>query len=336
MSVRIGLVGAGGMGRAHLARITGEVSGGEVVAVADIDHAAAVSAAEPYGAKVYDTSDELVNDPDVDAVIIATFGRVHAPDVIKAIEAGTYVLCEKPLATTAEDCIAIMDAERRAGKKLVTVGFMRRFDPAYNDMKAIYDAGEHGQALLVHNRHRNPSVPESYTSRMAIDDTAIHEFDTMRWLLGAEIVKVRVDRPKSTTHRFGHLIDPIVVVAYTESGVRIDDEVNVNLQWAYSIECELVLETAAVRLGDQERIHIRDRYGDRNAMCRSHIDRFQTAFNREVQEWINAVARDEHTVSTCWDGYAATAVVDAAVKSHEDGSSPMIDVALIDKPAFYA
>ena len=336
MTVRIGLIGAGGMGRAHLARIAGDLSGGQIVAVADINHEAAVSAAQPYGAKAYDSADELINDPDVDAVLIATFGRVHAPDVIKTIEAGKYVLCEKPLATTAEDCIAIMDAEARAGKRLVTVGFMRRFDAAYNEMKAVLDSGEHGRALLVHNRHRNPSVPGSYTSRMAIDDTAIHEFDTMRWLLGEEIVRVRVERPRSTTHRFDHLIDPIVVVAYTESGVRIDDEVNVNLQWAYSIECELVLETAAVRLGDQEKIHIRDVHGNRNPMCQSHIDRFQAAFNREVQEWINAVARDEHTGSTAWDGYAATAVVDAAVKSLEDASSPLIDVELIDRPALYA
>lgn len=336
MTVRIGLIGAGGMGRAHLARIHDDLSGGEIVAVADINLDAATSAAEPYGAKAYATSDELINDPDVDAVLIATFGKVHAPDVIKVIEAGKYVLCEKPLATTAEDCIAIMEAEQKAGKKLVTVGFMRRFDAAYNEMKKVFESGEHGQALMVHNRHRNPSVPENYTSRMAIDDTAIHEFDTMRWLLGEEIVKVRVDRPKSTTHRFDHLIDPIVVVAYTESGVRIDDEVNVNLQWAYSIECELVLETAAVRLGDQEKIHIRDSHGNRNAMCQSHIDRFQAAFNREVQEWINAVAEDRHTGSTAWDGYAATCVVDAAVKSHEDGGSPLVDVELIAKPDFYA
>ena len=230
----------------------------------------------------------------------------------------------------------LAEAEQKAGKKLVTVGFMRRFDAAYNEMKKVLDDGENGQALLVHNRHRNPTVPESYTSRMAIDDTAIHEIDTMRWLLGEEIVKVRVERPKSTTHRFDHLIDPVVVVMYTESGVRIDDEVNVNLQYAYSIECELVLETAAVRLGDQERIHIRDIHGDRNAMCQSHIDRFEAAFNREVQEWINAVARDEHTGSTSWDGYAATSVVDAAVASLEDESSPMVDVELIAKPAFYA
>ncbi|WP_103062361.1 Gfo/Idh/MocA family protein [Actinomyces qiguomingii] len=336
MTVHIGLIGAGGMGRAHLARIANDLSGGKIVAVADINHDAAAAAAEPYAAKVYDTSEELIGDPEVDAVVIATFGKVHAPDVIKCIQAGKYVLCEKPLATTAEDCIKIMQAEQKAGKKLVTVGFMRRFDAAYNEMKAVLEAGENGQALLVHNRHRNPSVPESYTSRMAIDDTAIHEIDTMRWLLGEEIVKVRVERPKSTTHRFEHLIDPVVVVMYTESGVRIDDEVNVNLQWAYSIECELVLETAAVRLGDQEKIHIRDAHGNRNAMCGSHIDRFQAAFNREFQEWINAVARDEHTGSSSWDGYAATCVVDAAVASLEDSSSPLVDVTLIDKPDFYA
>ena len=71
-------------------------------------------------------------------------------------------------------------------------------------------------------------------------------------------------------------------------------------------------------------------------MCQSHIDRFEAAFNREVQEWINAVARDEHTGSTSWDGYAATSVVDAAVASLEDESSPMVDVTLIAKPAFYS
>ena len=128
MTVRIGLIGAGGMGRAHLARIRDSLSGGQIVAVADINLEAARSAAEPYGATAYATSDELINDPEVDAVVIATFGKVHAPDVIKCIETGKYVLCEKPLATTAADCMAIMEAEQRAGKKLVTVGFMRRFD----------------------------------------------------------------------------------------------------------------------------------------------------------------------------------------------------------------
>lgn len=268
-------------------------------------------------------------------MLIATFGRVHAPDVINAIEAGKYVLCEKPLATTTEDCLAIMDAEQKAGKRLTTVGFMRRFDPAYNSIKAIADAGENGPILMVHNRHRNPSVPENYSSRMLIDDTAIHEIDTMRWMTGEEIVEVRVDPVRQTTKAREDLHEPIVLVMYTDSGIRLDDEVNVSLQWGYSIECEVVLETAAVRLGDQEGIRIRDMAGNRNPICRSHIDRFQTAFNAEVQAWINAVARDEHTGSTAWDGYAATAVVNAALESQEKGGE-VVRVSMIDKPDFYA
>ena len=83
MTVRIGLIGAGGMGRAHLARIAGVLSGGEIVAVADINHEAAVSAAEPYGAKAYDSADELINAPDVDAVLIATLpSTIIAPAAI--------------------------------------------------------------------------------------------------------------------------------------------------------------------------------------------------------------------------------------------------------------
>ena len=335
MTVRIGLIGAGGMGRAHVERIERELAGGRVVAVADVNLDGARAVAEPLGARVYGSGAELIAAPDVDAVLIATFGKVHAPDVLAAIEAGKYVLCEKPLATTTADARAIVEAEQRAGKRLVTVGFMRRFDAGYQQMRAALEDGEHGYATLVHCRHRNPSVPENYTTRNMIDDTAVHEIDICRYLLGEEIVRVRVEKPRATSHRFPHLQDPLVLVAYTESGVRIDDEVNVNLQWGYSIECELVMETGTIRLGDQEQTHIRDAAGNRNPICRSHIDRFHDAFNAEVQAWIRAVERDEHTGSSAWDGYAAVAVIDAAVESLDKGGVE-IPVSLIPKPAFYA
>ena len=335
MTVRIGLIGAGGMGRAHVERIEKELAGGTIVAVADLNPEAAAQVAQPLGATVYGSGAELIADPNVDAVLIATFGKVHAPDVIAAVEAGKYVLCEKPLATTARDCLAIMEAEQKAGKKLVTVGFMRRFDRGYQQMRSVLEAGEHGYATLVHCRHRNPSVPEGYTTRNMIDDTAIHEIDVCRYLLGEEIVSVRIDTPRATSHRFEHLQDPLVLVAKTQSGVLIDDEVNVNIQFGYSIECELVMEAGTVRLGDQERTIVRDCHGDRHAICRSHIDRFHEAFNAEVQSWIDAVERGEHTGSSSWDGYAATCVVDAALESLDNGGRE-VAVSMIDKPAFYA
>lgn len=335
MTLRVGLIGCGGMGRAHVERIRHELSGAQVVAAADINLDAATAVAESVGGTAYGSGAELINDPNVDAVIIATFGKVHTPDVIAAIEAGKPVLCEKPLATTAEECIAIMEAELRAGRRLVTVGFMRRFDAAYRQIKELVDSGEYGPVLAVYNRHRNPAVPDTYTSRNLIDDTAIHEFDTVRWLTGEEIVRVRVDPVRKTSRAHATLQEPIVIVGYTPSGTRIDDEVNVNLEYGYSIECEVVMENAAARLGDQEGIHVRDIHGNRNRMCQSHLDRFHGAFNAEVQSWIDAAARGEHTGSTSWDGYAATAVVDAALESQErDGIE--VEVRLIDQPALYA
>jgi myo-inositol 2-dehydrogenase/D-chiro-inositol 1-dehydrogenase len=202
-------------------------------------------------------------------------------------------------------------------------------------MREVLTSGRLGYATLLHCRHRNPSVPENYTTRNMIDDTAIHEIDISRFLLGEEIAKVRVDTPRATSRRFEHLHDPLVLVATTESGVLIDDEVNVNIQFGYSIECELVLEAGTVRLGDQEHTYLRDESGNRNAICSSHIDRFHDAFNQEVQQWIRAIERDEHAGSTAWDGYAATVVVDAAIESLENGGRE-VGVAMIEKPAFYA
>lgn len=334
MTVRIGLIGAGSMGRAHVDRITQELAGGTIVAVADVNPDNARTVAEPLGATVYATGAELIADPNVDAVLIATTGSAHAPDVILAVQAGKYVLCEKPLATTAADALAILEAEQQANKKLVTVGFMRRFDAGYRQMRDALLSGEHGYATLVHCRHRNPTVPEGYTTRNMIDDTAIHEIDTCRYLLGEEITRVRIDVPRATSHRFTQLQDPLVMVAYTESGIRIDDEVNVNIGFGYAIECELVMESGTIRLGDQEQTIVRDAGGERHPICRSHIDRFHAAFNAEVQQWIRAVERDEHTGSSAWDGYAAGVVVDAAIASLEADGAEM-PVVLVVKPSLY-
>ncbi|MHA6523483.1 Gfo/Idh/MocA family protein [Tessaracoccus sp. G1721] len=335
MTVRIGLIGAGGMGRAHVERIEQELAGGRVVAVADVNLEGARAVAGPLGATAYATGAELIADPEVDAILIATFGKVHAPDLLAAIAAGKPVLCEKPMVTTTADALRVLEAEQAAGRKLVTVGYMRRFDKGYQQMRAAVEAGDWGYPTLVHCRHRNPSVPENYTTRNMIDDTASHEIDICRYLLGEEIVRIRIDTPRATSHRFPHLQDPLVLVAYTESGVRIDDEVNVNLQWGYSIECEVVMETGTIRLGDQEQTHIRDGAGNRNPICRSHIDRFHDAFNAEVQQWIRAVERGEHTGSTAWDGYAAVAVVEAALASLDNGGGE-VAVEMIPKPGFYS
>lgn len=334
MTVRIGMIGPGGMGQAHIDRIHTVIAGGRVVAVSDVDDARAQQVAVRIGATAHPDSASLIASDEVDAVMICSYGPAHEVDVLACIAAGKPVLCEKPLTPTAAAALRVMAAEEAGGRRLVTVGFMRRFDRSYREMKALLDSGELGETLMVHCAHRNPTVPEHYTWDMAINDTAIHEIDTMRWLLGEEFVTARVDKPKKTSLRFEHLQDPLVLVLETESGVRVDDEIFVNCQFGYDIRCEAVAERGTVSLADQNAVVVRDGAGVRNSIARDHNDRFWGAFVTEVQEWIDAVAAGVHTGSSAWDGYAAACVCDAGVKALTDDG--VVAVEMIAKPAFYA
>ena len=333
MTVRIGMIGPGGMGQAHIDRIHNVIAGGRVVAVSDVDAARAREVAQRIGATAYPDSTSLISS-DVDAVMICTYGPAHEVDVLACIAAGKPVFCEKPLTPTADAGMRIIEAEQATGRRLVTVGFMRRFDRSYREMKALLDSGELGETLMVHCAHRNPTVPEIYTWDMAINDTAIHEVDTMRWLLGEEFVSARVDKPKRTSLRFEHLQDPLVLVLESESGVRVDDEIFVNAQYGYDIRCEAVAEKGTVSLADMNVVEVRDGSGQRNRVARDHNDRFWGAFVTEVQEWIDSVGRGQHTGSTSWDGYAAACVCDAGVKALTDDG--VVKVEMIAKPDFYA
>ena len=333
MTVRIGMIGPGGMGRR-----TSSASTPSSRAAASSRSATSTptraAVAERIGGVAHATSAELIASPDVDAVMICSYGPAHEVDVLACIAAGKPVFCEKPLTPTADAALRIMEAEQAAGRRLVTVGFMRRFDASYRQMKALLDSGELGETLMVHCAHRNPTVPDIYTWDMAINDTAIHEVDTMRWLLGEEFVSARVDTPKKTSLRAPHLQDPLVLILTSTSGVRVDDEIFVNCQFGYDIRCEAVAERGAVSLADQNVIDVRTAFRASNSITRDHNDRFRGAFVTEVQEWISAVARGEHTGSTSWDGYAAACVCDAGVKAlTEDGE---VAVEMIDRPTFYA
>ena len=323
------------MGQAHIARITNLLSGGKVVAVTDVDLDRAKAVAEPLHATVYSDGPALIGAEEVDAIIVTSFGPAHEESVVQAIEAGKPVFCEKPLAPTAAACLRIMAAEQKAGRRLVQVGFMRRYDASYNQMKAVLDSGEIGETLMVHCAHRNPTVPETYTADMAINDTAIHEIDTMRWLLGEEFVTARVDRPKKTRNRFPHLQDPLILILETESGVRVDDEIFVNIRYGYDIRCEAVAETGTVSLGDQHQIERRDGNGHHNQLSTNHVDRFDGAFSTELQAWIRSVEVGAATGPSAWDGYAAAVVCDAGVTALL-GDAGTVAITMIEKPVFYS
>ncbi|MBV9577938.1 MAG: Gfo/Idh/MocA family oxidoreductase, partial [Chloroflexi bacterium] len=313
-TVRVGVIGAGSIGQQHIRTLSRAVPGARVVGVCDADPGRAEAAArELADVRVFASGRELVQAPEVDAVLVASWGHTHEEFVLAAIEARKPVFCEKPLTPTAAGCQRIMQAEVATRQRLVTVGFMRRFDPAYRELKAALGDGRLGAPLLVHCAHRNQGVPPHYGGDMSITDTAIHEIDSARWLLDDEIVATRVLRPRKSLRATANLQDPLLVLLEMSSGALVDVEVFVTLPFAYEIRCEVVCELGTAALGAQTRLTLRKDEMRSDHMTTDFLERFGAAYEGELRAWVDGLADAGATGPSSWDGYAAAAVADSCV-----------------------
>jgi myo-inositol 2-dehydrogenase / D-chiro-inositol 1-dehydrogenase len=176
MTLNIGVIGVGMIGREHISRLANKLVGAKVVALADVDaKQAGEIAAGLQGAKVYPSGEALIAAPEVQAVVVTSWGPTHESYVLASIKAGKPVFCEKPLAETEADCSAILDAEAALGRRLVQVGFMRRFDAQYRAMKETIASGAIGAPLIFQSGHRNPSVPGYYSGNPRTSENCLTE-----------------------------------------------------------------------------------------------------------------------------------------------------------------
>ncbi|MEJ2556851.1 MAG: Gfo/Idh/MocA family oxidoreductase, partial [Anaerolineae bacterium] len=155
--VRLGIIGAGFMGGIH-ARIAAELAGTDVIAVADIDEARAISVAANYGGQPYRDYQEMLARERLDAVIITTPETDHREPAVEAAEAGCHIFMEKPLAATLEDADAILQACQKAGVRLMT-GYILRFEACYAKIHQAVAQGEIGTFLSGYAR-RNATLQE--------------------------------------------------------------------------------------------------------------------------------------------------------------------------------
>ena len=159
------------MGADHVDRITRRINGARVAVVNDYvaDRANEVAGAVP-GARVAADPLDAIASGDVDAVLLATPGPVHEKQLLACLEHRKPVLCEKPLTTAADSSLGVVRRESELQTPLIQVGFMRRFDPDYIQLKARIDSGELGQPLVMHCVHRTEAAPPSFDSAMIVKD----------------------------------------------------------------------------------------------------------------------------------------------------------------------
>ncbi|MER5173559.1 Gfo/Idh/MocA family oxidoreductase [Thioclava sp. GXIMD2076] len=332
MVLKVGVIGTGMIGQDHIRRLTQVLSGVEITAVTDIALDRAQSAA-PAGAEVFETPEALIASDKVDAIVICSWGPAHEEQLLTAIAHGKPVFCEKPMVTSEEAALRVMKAEVAFGRRLVQVGFMRRFDADYRRLKAVIDSGTLGAPLLYKSCHRNASVPEGlYTSEMPLNDTLVHDADISRWLLSDEVVGVEVRLPRRSS-KGGELRDPHIVLLHCASGAIVDVEISVNIGYGYDIRGEVSCEAGIAALPNRPATVISDAHGYRQALPADWRERFIEAYDQEFREWIVAAGEGTATGPSAWDGYAATLVADAALRAVESGV--LEPVTMIEKPALY-
>jgi myo-inositol 2-dehydrogenase/D-chiro-inositol 1-dehydrogenase len=332
LDLRIAVLGVGMMGADHVARITSRISGAQVTVVNDYlpEKAAEVAAAVP-GARVTNDPLDAIAADDVDAILLATPGPTHEKQLLACLERGKPVLCEKPLTTDSTSSLEVVRQEAALGTPLIQVGFMRRFDPEYQQLKALIDGGELGQPLVMHCAHRNPTVPPGFDSAMVIKDSLVHEVDVTRFLLGEEIASVQIIKPMSNRDAPRGLQDPQIAIFQTVSGRHVDVEVFVTTGVAYEVRTEVVGELGSATIGldiGLVRKSAPGTWGGR--ITPGFRERFGTAYDIEIQRWVDAVRSGVNVDGpTAWDGYAAAAVCEAGVRSLETGER--VDVELAER-----
>jgi myo-inositol 2-dehydrogenase/D-chiro-inositol 1-dehydrogenase len=334
VTLKVGVIGTGNIGADHVRRLASRVSGVRVTAVFDVATERAAQVAEGVGAEAHRSWTALVDDPNVEAIVIASPGPLHAEQVLACVEAGKPVLCEKPLATTGEDCLKVIEAEVAFGRRLVQVGFMRRYDRAYRVVKGAIEDGSIGEPLLAHMVHRNASVPDSFSSDMAMTDSVIHEIDTLRWLFGQEVVATTVVASRPSPQAAAGLRDPQLVLFELADGAVVDVEVFVNCQYGYDVRCEIVGSTGTVSMDNPSTNSLRRGGALIESVPADWRVRFETAYLDELQQWVDALAADVVTGPSAWDGYAAAVVANCAVQALADGARTKVN--MVDRPSLYA
>ena len=327
--LKVGLLGAGRIAGVHATAITSHPQS-ELVAVSDFYPEAAEKLAAQYGA-VARSTDEIIADPEIDAVLIATSTDTHSDLMEAATRAGKAVLCEKPVDLSLERARACQNVVDATGRP-VMIGFNRRFDSNFGALKQALTAGEIGKAELLSITSFDPAPPPVAYIKVSggiFRDMMIHDFDMANFVMGSA--------PVSITATASSIVDP-------EIGVAGDfDTAIVTLRYAGG-ELAVIKNSRRAVYGYDQRVEILGSKGLlqaqnmlENTVVKSGIhgvmgakptyfflERYMQAYKAEWSAFVAAITEGDALPVTLSDGVLALAMAEAATKSAKTGQPVLL------------
>ncbi|HEY9078191.1 MAG TPA: inositol 2-dehydrogenase [Anaerolineaceae bacterium] len=327
MKLRFGLIGVGRMGKVYAHHLTSTVQDVELVAIADPAPGAAAEAAMRWGGVPLTDYRDLLKREDIQAVVIATPTHTHVEVVKAAAAAGKQIFCEKPLSLTLEGCDDAIQAVEAAGVML-QIGFNRRFDPAHVAAMEKIKAGVIGKPVMFRSSGRDPKRTSLEFARREssggmILDMGIHEFDTARWMMGSDVVRVSTEGGCLVYPELKSVgdIDNAVINLRYENGAIGQIDLTRNAVYGHDVRTEIIGSEGALYIAKLQ-------YTDLLVMKPNNIshdtvpyfmERFAEAYSAELKDFVACLREGREPSATGKDARAATAIGIAATQSLDEG-----------------
>lgn len=326
--IRICLIGCGRAGMIHARSYAGQVKGAELVALCDAVEEGLKAAQEELQVKyVYTDYREAMKNEEIDAVVVVTPTQFHKDIVVAAADAGKHIFCEKPMASSPEECDAMIEACRRNHVKL-QMGFMRRFDKNFRRGKEIVASGAIGRVAMLKSNTYGPSEPKEWMydirkNQGPIGEVNSHDLDIVRWYAGSEPKKIYAAgnnfRSPEKAEEYPDYYDSCSLTVEFENGVIGVITGAQYVQYGYDARTEILGTNGIVKIGTQNANSVETVTGDMVIHADS-MDSwrtlFQEAYVAEAQAFVDAILHDTEPEVTGEDGKMALLMVNAGVQSY--------------------
>jgi scyllo-inositol 2-dehydrogenase (NAD+) len=321
----VGVLGVGEMGRRHAENLRRLVPSAQLVAVADVAEEKARQAAKELEIeKAFGNLESMLECKGIDALVVATPDKFHAPAVKTAAAAGKHILCEKPPALNLTDAHELLAAVSKYGVYF-QVGFMRRYDPAYASAMKRIETGEIGVPVIFKSLGRDKDGPplsyyQANINGMLFYTNTIHDFDLARWMMRDEVTEVHAHTTSAIRpeiEQFGDVVASVVNLKFSKGAIG-NIESYAQASYGYDVRTEVVGSKGSVFIGSVHRtpMTVLTSQGSNRPVADYFLSTFADAYLAEIQDFVDSILHGRPPRVTGEDGLRALEIAVAAENSH--------------------